>query len=351
MTILNSEGYSLDTINVLIVGAGGVGHGSSILKALNRSTLNLNIIAADMSQRLIHTADASSKAIIPPAKNPEYFDAISELIKKHSIQALFTGSEHELDVIGNNKSRLEALGVTVFMNNTDTINLCKNKLHCFEYLAAHGIDVPMTVLIESTEDIEKIDVFPVVIKPYKNSGASQNVFVAKDRKELHFICGYLLDRGIDIIAQEYIKFDNNEYTVGVTSLLDKNRVIGSVTVKKNLEGISRLFQQGEVIISSGITQGEVCHNTIVQAQSEKIARIVNSTGPLNVQLRTCGERILPFEINPRFSGTTSARAMAGYNEPEFFLKKYILGLEDETILKIRQSGFFVKGLDERFIHA
>lgn len=32
-----------------------------------------------------------------------------------------------------------------------------------------------------------------------------------------------------------------------------------------------------------------------------------------------------FEINPRLSGTTSLRAMAGYNEPEIIIKNDIFG--------------------------
>jgi carbamoyl-phosphate synthase large subunit len=31
-----------------------------------------------------------------------------------------------------------------------------------------------------------------------------------------------------------------------------------------------------------------------------------------------------FEINPRFSGTTSLRAMAGLNEPDLLLRRHLL---------------------------
>ena len=32
-----------------------------------------------------------------------------------------------------------------------------------------------------------------------------------------------------------------------------------------------------------------------------------------------------FEINPRFSGTTSIRAMVGYNEPDVLMRRHLLG--------------------------
>lgn len=339
----------MDRVNILLVGAGGIGHGSSILKALNLSSLNLNIVAADMSPRLIHTADAATKEIIPPVSSSSYLDEIEKLVKKYSINAMFTGSEQELDFVGKNKSSFESLGIKVFLNNQETIGLCKNKFECFQFLSKNGMDIPKTILIETLDDVAKIDFSPVVIKPYKNSGASQNVFIAKDAKELSFICTYLLNRGIDIIAQEYVPFDSNEYTVGVTTTLESPTPLGSVVVKKNLEGMSRLFRDGDIVVSSGITQGEVCIDNFIQEKCEQIATVVGSTGPINIQLRVKDGKVLPFEINPRFSGTTSARAMAGYNEPEFFIKKYVLGYEDLTCLTVKKTGFFVKGLDERFI--
>jgi len=39
-------------------------------------------------------------------------------------------------------------------------------------------------------------------------------------------------------------------------------------------------------------------------------------------------KVKVFEINPRFSGTTSLRAMVGYNEPDILIRKHIYG---ETI--------------------
>ncbi len=57
---------------------------------------------------------------------------------------------------------------------------------------------------------------------------------------------------------------------------------------------------------------------------EKVASALGSTGPLNIQCRKDGEDIYVFEINPRFSGTTSMRALCGYNEPETLIRKHLL---------------------------
>ena len=39
---------------------------------------------------------------------------------------------------------------------------------------------------------------------------------------------------------------------------------------------------------------------------------------------------MPFELNPRCSGTTGIRAYFGYNEPEMLLRHYVLGESLET---------------------
>jgi carbamoyl-phosphate synthase large subunit len=52
-----------------------------------------------------------------------------------------------------------------------------------------------------------------------------------------------------------------------------------------------------------------------------------------------------FEINPRFSGTTSLRAMKGYNEPDCLLRKHLFGEE----IKVRfdyGSGLILRSLCE-----
>jgi carbamoyl-phosphate synthase large subunit len=46
-----------------------------------------------------------------------------------------------------------------------------------------------------------------------------------------------------------------------------------------------------------------------------------------------------FEVNPRFSSTTSARAHYGYNEPEMSIRHLVLG-EDLERPVIRPGRFF-----------
>lgn len=339
----------MDRLNILVTSAGSAGHGSSIAKALLLSKLDLNIIGADMSGRMLMASPLETKKVIPAASDERYLDKLKELIREYAIDCLFTGSEQELVKVADNREEIEATGATVFLNNTETIRTCKNKLLCNKLLEELGFQPPKTVHIQTPEDLDKVRFWPAVIKPYLESGASANVFVAEGKDDLQVFANYLLKRKVRIIAQEYLPYDNNEYTVGVTTELAEPRVKGSIALRKFMEGMTRFIQHGKVVISSGITQGEFDDFREVRTACEQIAQGIKSTGPLNIQLRLVDGVVKPFEINPRFSGTTSARAFNGYNEPEFFIRKYVLG--DPAAgqsLRTEKKGYVVKGLDERY---
>jgi carbamoyl-phosphate synthase large subunit len=339
----------MNRVNVLVTGAGGIGHGSSILKALLLSKLNLNIVVTDMNPRLINTSLVKQKEIIPAANDPKYIDTIKKLIDKYSIDCIFTGSEQELVKMNTHKDELEE-HTKVFMNSQDVIELCKNKILCNNKLEELGFSVPKSILINTLEDVEKITYLPVVLKPNFDSGASANLYVARSQEQLIFMITYLISQNIKVIAQEYIPFENNEYTVGVDSSLEDGNIVGSIVMRKFLEGTSKIATPKDFTISSGVSQGEFQEFKEIKESCEKIAKAIGSKGPLNIQLRVDNGLIKPFEINPRFSGTTSARAYTGYNQPEFYIRKYILkdsNAKDSLIQS--KNGYVVKGLDEKFI--
>jgi carbamoyl-phosphate synthase large subunit len=58
--------------------------------------------------------------------------------------------------------------------------------------------------------------------------------------------------------------------------------------------------------------------------------------------------VIPFEINPRFSGTTSLRALAGYNEPDVLVRRDVLGMRIEPYFRYRDV-LILRGLKENVI--
>jgi carbamoyl-phosphate synthase large subunit len=98
------------------------------------------------------------------------------------------------------------------------------------------------------------------------------------------------------------------------------------------------------LISSGYSQGLIDSFQDLCAQAEHIALAVKSAGPLNVQGRVRNGRLLPFEINPRFSASTYLRALAGFNEIDIFLQYLVHGIESS--LPAIKPGYYLRSLNE-----
>ncbi|MDI6797077.1 MAG: ATP-grasp domain-containing protein, partial [Desulfatibacillaceae bacterium] len=98
---------------------------------------------------------------------------------------------------------------------------------------------------------------------------------------------------------------------------------------------------------SGYSQGYIGDFPEVRKVAENIAQSAGSTGPLNIQGRLHNGVFYPFEINPRFSATTYLRALAGFNEIDFFIRFLETG-EYEAPGTISE-GYYLRSLCETFV--
>ena len=86
------------------------------------------------------------------------------------------------------------------------------------------------------------------------------------------------------------------------------------------------------------------------AQCEAIALALGARSAINIQLRFVDGKAVIFEINPRYSGTSSFRAIVGYNEPDVMIRKHLLGETIEPGFPY-EEGVILRGLDEVFVPA
>lgn len=343
------------TIRTLIAGVGGGSNGSEISKALQSSDLNYSIVCCDMSKQNLYFCKSDKKYVVPPADNPEYISKLCEICGKENVEVIFPGSEPDLKSISENRETFEDMGIFLAINNRELINLCMNKKLTFDYLFNKGIAIPKTVPIDSEKDIKNVDFYPVVIKPYVGSGGSRNSFIAQDAEELSFFCHYMLKYGVKPLIQEYKGSSEDEYTVGVLSGKDGNPISIVAIRRFILSGLSNkckvqsLHKKGEMLaISTGISQGEIVIDDELNNQCIEIASKLKSQGPINIQCRYVDGIVYPFEINPRFSGTTYMRSLAGINEPDLFIRKHFLN-EDIPPVPHPKKGLVLRGLVEKFI--
>ena len=171
--------------------------------------------------------------------------------------------------------------------------------------------------------------FPLVIKPTRGTGGSRGVHLVTSRTELESLAPFVRAESWPVV-QPYIGDADSEYTVGVLS--DKSgSVIDSIVIQRKLTGLSlldsRRYGDKTVAISTGYSQGFVIRHPDMQDFCERLAKSLDSRGPMNLQLRVHHNEFYVFEIHPRFSGTTPIRASAGFNEPDILLRNHLYGEE------------------------
>lgn len=346
-------------MRVLVTGAGPGGHGEQIAKALNNSTLGpYTVFTADANPKLKSKVN-SDHYTLPLASSADYIPELLELCKELKVSALFHGSEPEMISISNNRSIFESRGVFVAINRFDLINLCTDKAALSERLEALGFPGPRHLLASGVEtDIDE-SWYPVIAKPQLGGGGSRDVYICQNEGELNAILTYLTNSHPyrKFVIQEYVGTNFEEYTVGV--LHDsKGRFLGSavmnrdlssrLSVRQSVKNITSKRELGEtLVVSSGVSQGVLADFDMVAYQCRLIAEALDSRGPLNLQLRMVGGKASVFEINPRFSGTTSIRALAGFNEPDILLQTELAGVKFEGPLHPK-PGQLVRTLQESF---
>lgn len=346
----------MNKIPVLVTGIGGGGVGEQILKCLRMSKMPYYIVGGDMNRNSKGFKLVDQAYILPPASDERYIETLIKICTKHSIKIAFYGSEPELKKMSDYRDLLKDNGIFVPLNPQEVIDTCMDKNKTMLWLKNNGFQYPQNCRVTCKEELMEIPFLPAVLKPSVGGGGSVNTFIARDERELRTFGMYLLELYQEFIAQEYVGSYDSEYTAGVIN--DMNGVyINSIAVKKNiLSGLSskikvrNLNNDGHgdyLVVSSGISQGEIGRFPEVTEECVKIALKLGCTGPVNIQCRVQNGQVYVFEINPRISGTSSLRAMVGYNEPDILVRKYVIG-EDIPQNFDYKSGYIVRGLDESF---
>lgn len=332
-----------EKISVLVTAIGGGGHGEQIVKALRLAGVGkYHIVGADARATCPQFAMVDEHVTLPWANNKQYMDALLEVCKRYHIKALFHGCEPELKIFSAERSRINALDIFLPINPAPLIDLCMNKVNTNKKLNELGFFSPRYLKISSREILGNVDFFPVVVKPSVGGGGSANVFIAQNEKELIGLADYLNLENIakEFMVQEYIGTPDEEYTVGILHDMDGN-YINAIAVKKILSGQLHVRMSVEnrttrselgpaLVISSGVSHGYVGRFPWVTEQCKDIAKAIGAKGPINIQCRFVNGKVYVFEINPRFSGTTSIRAIVGYNEPDVLIRKHLFGEEIQT---------------------
>jgi sugar transferase EpsL len=326
----NSKASTL--ITLLITGVGGP-VGQAILKAARRSTVPCRIVGTDRLALSVGLGWVDQPYVIPDASKPsDYLAEMRRICAVEKVSLILPASDGELILLAQNAGALRTeTGATVVSSSMDVLDIALNKWETCRFLERAGLNFPRATPLDRNGSVSRLvdEVgFPLFAKPCRGSG-SRGLLKIRSWEDIR----YLRMLGVEYVIQEYLRPDDEEYTVAVYTQQD-GRQTGSICFKREL--------------AAGNTyRAWVDDNAAVQAEAKGIVRALNSRGPCNVQLRLTNRGPVAFEINPRISGTTGMRAHFGYNEVEMAIRDLVLN--EPVPPPIIKPGIALRFWDETYL--
>ena len=296
--------------------------GQGIIKCLklanaNGGNVSYRIVATDASPLAAGLYRGDSGVLVPPASDPGFVVAITEVCRRARVSAIFVGSDEELFPLARARKRIEdEAGAMVIVNPVEVLETCTDKWATYIFLKEHGFPTPESAIPEGEESFYDAVGFPVVVKPREGHG-SIDIHIAQNLEEANVAKAMIEKSGRRPMLQEYLGDIENEFTTGVTLSSDAKSVLSSIAMRRTLKG-------GQTY-KAYIDQFDE-----VRESAEEVVLKLGASGPANVQSRMADGVPKVFEINPRLSASCPMRAVAGVNEPDILFRNFVLGEKMEV---------------------
>ncbi|MAJ86262.1 MAG: hypothetical protein CL687_04835 [Candidatus Pelagibacter sp.] len=325
----------MKNLNILVTGAGS-GVGQSIIKALKISKIKCNVISADINHSNAALFRTRKSIIIPKVEDKGALKWFLKNLKINKIDILMIGSEFDMIFFSKHKDIIKKkTGCEVCISNLNVIKMADDKYATQEFLKKNNLPFLRTFIIRNQRDLKLLPkklTLPFILKS-RFGTSSRNLHLIKNMNELK----YLIKKVPNPIIQEHIGTEKdmfeNEYTCSYFKSKDK-KIFGPFLAKRKLvNGTSWVV--------------EIIRDEKISALVMKIAHLIDNQGTFNIQLKNRKNEPVPFEFNPRFSGTTSIRSHFGFNEPEMYIKNFI---QKKTLKKPRiKKGISFRYIEEIFL--
>jgi len=319
-------------IRILVTGVGSL-LGQGVLKSIKDSSIDCNVTGTDYFPSAIGLYWVDKGYILPDILKPEisesqWIDALISIINREKINIVLPGLDFEIPILARNKSTIEKqTGVVLVVSSKEIVTVADDKWETVKYLKDNNFHYPESSLPDAMHNFLHTNSFPLIVKP-RFGHTSENVFIVKNKSQLH----KAIQKCDKPIIQEYLGDPDQEYTCGATCV--DSEIVTLISLRRTLK--------------NGNTQHAFCEKTDeIDAYVRKLTLSLKPYGPINFQLRLTDRGPVVFEINPRFSGTTSIRALFGVNEVEAVIKK-LTGAETESEYK-EKEGVVIRYFDNHYI--
>ena len=308
---------------VLLTGAGGPAS-AGMVSVLRK--WGYRVISVDM-RPFSPAFYLSDKAyLVPAGDSPNFLVRLEEICNKEHVDAIVSVVDEEL----LHTLEIKKKGIQIIQPRSEFVKLCLDKYHCMNELRKKGINAPLTWL---ATEIPADAPYPLFIKPRVGRG-SRGIGKINSHSDLVRFLDKSTYSPLSLIAQPFIP--GAEFTVSVVVWRDGD--VQAVVPK-------------EIISKVGVTKLAVTRkNHKIYDLCLAIQKEFRADGPFNVQLALdkTGEP-LPFEINPRFSTSTTLTMAAGVDELGGILSQALFGKESHQFSDWKEGVVLVRHTTDQFL--
>ena len=305
------------TINILLTNAGRRNYLVEYFREALRG--RGQVFAADAREGAPALQEADGVALVPPASDPHYIDALLEFCGAQRVGLLVPLSDLELPGLAAARERFVALGTTVLVSSPAVVGRCADKWATYEFLRLHGLRTPATYLNLADAQralVEGRERFPLVLKPRWGSAALGLEFVYDD-DELEL--GYeLLGRRLARTTLAYgpgATQGDAEQTVLVQAFVAGDEY--SLDLVCDLSGryITTLAKQ-KLGLRAGDTDSAVTvSDPALSSLGRDLCRALGPVGVTDCDVFVSAEGPTVLELNPRFGNAYPFAHVAGADLP------------------------------------
>lgn len=279
-------------LTVLITGTGGLGQ--EILKAVRRIEIPKKIICVDAKPHSPGLYRGDVAYLVPKSHQRQFIPTMLKICHTEKVQAVLVGTQEELLILSRYKEKFASQGTKVIISDNKPLKIAIDKYLLTQQLKDHHIAAPDTVLLSDKKGVKRLIKkygFPLFTKARNKSGSKE----AKVVKSLSDLSALPKNN----VLQQYLG-EGNEFTAGCY-LTQDNKFFFMLLKREMFQGAG---QSGEVIPVEFPQAKKYCHHIVSE---------LSLYGPANIQLKIIRRQPILFEINPRFSSTTSIQAGLGMN--------------------------------------
>jgi len=240
--------------------------------------------------------------MVPLYVEENYLDALKEICLAEKIAFIIPQTDRDCIYFSDHKDIIESWGPKILMPRPQKVKLLNDKKLCHEFLKEHNILIPRNY---SEKEIDHIKVYPLIVKPRKDSG-SANIRVVRDKNELASALKY-----VDCpVIEEFI--EGEEFTIDGAANLDHS-IIGIVPRKR-------------IMVKGGISvKGITLYDKQLMETAKKVARLIEPVGFFCMQFIKRDNSYHLIEINTRIgsglvlsieAGLDIGRILSAYSRRE-----------------------------------